>query len=136
MFGKKGYTAIILREENENYVKIGEKSFKNTDKTFSFEKRSFPILLNVAYYHKGNAFLFYTINEGKEEKPKQLSFKELKLNVSLEDLDALIEQNIVVKFLGYINKAFEKMEVSGTLLKYLVVLGFGILLGYVVGSSL
>lgn len=135
MFGKKGYVAIILRKENENYVKIGEKSFNNTDKTFSFEKKSFPVMLNVAYYHKGKAILFYDFGEGKENKPKQLSFQELKINVSLDDIDALIEQNIVVRFLGQINKAFEKMEMSGALLKYIVVLGFGILLGYVVGTS-
>ena len=134
MFGKN-YKAIFLRMENSKPIKIGEKSFQNTDKTVSFKNKTIPILLNIAYYDGKTAVCFYEWLEKKGEV-KQLSFQELTLKVDTDELDSLIDKNIVVGFLGKINKAFEKMEVSGTLLKYLVVLGFGALLGYVVGTSL
>lgn len=134
MFGKR-YKAVFLRMENNKPIKIGEKSFENTDKTVNFKNKTIPILLNIAYYDGKTAICFYEWLEEKG-KVKQLSFQELLLNINTDELDSLIDKNIVVGFLGKINKAFDKMEISGTALKYLVVLGFGALLGYVVGANL
>ena len=135
MFGigkNKNIKAIILRKVNDNYIKLGEKTVKNTDEHFFFEKHTFPIKLNVSFYDKGNAILFYDYDD---KEGKQLSFQSLKIPIPLTDLDNLVHHNIVVGFLSKINKAFEKMEMSGTILKYLVVLVCGGLGGYVIGSQ-
>lgn len=134
MFGKNknNIKAIILRKVNDNYIKLGEKNIKNTDEHFYFEKHTFPVKLNVSFYDKTNAVLFYDYDD---KEGKQLSFQSLKIPIPLTDLDNLVHHNIVVGFLSKINKAFEKMEMGGTILKYIVVLVCGALGGYVVGSQ-
>lgn len=125
----KKYYAVILRVINGTLYKIGEKKIKNTAKNVSFENRTYPIKsFNVAFVDKGKSYLFF------DYEGQVLDFNKTKIPISVDELDELIEKNIIVGFFSKINKAFEKMEISGVIFKYLLVAIAFSLIGYIIGN--
>lgn len=122
------YKAILLRKEAGTYIKIGDKSFKADSTTLEINKtKTIPIKLDIAFKIKNTGIIFIDM-----DTETQLSFKEFSSGVDAEDIDVIVTKKFLTSLLAKIRQGTEMVDKSHILM-YLLILGAGIAIGFMVG---
>lgn len=124
---KKKYYGIITVRENELQSFIGFKRIKPTQSSFSFKNKTFIIQIEFPTYIKGNK-VFYFYNYLDETL---LLFND-KINrniMNAEIIDKILAKSIISQLTSNLNQKW-KIEIPYILLS----LGFGGMIGYIIGS--
>ena len=131
------YMGILLRKENTMLIKIAEQQMKLTDKSIIFREAKdsgeFTFERLVILYRDGNInYMFFDM----ESKGAILSFNKIEYPIHVKDIDALVRHNIVVGFLALIKGAFDKQDIKGKLIGYIVVGIMGGAIGWIVNETM
>lgn len=124
---KKKYYAIITVRENELQSFIGFKRIKPTQTSFSFKNKSFPIQIEFPTYIKGNkVFYFYNY---LDETLLLFNDKTNRNIMNADIIDKILAKSIISQLTSNLNQKW-KIEIPYILLS----LGFGGMIGYIIGS--
>lgn len=129
------FEAIILRKINNGYTKIGQMKIKNTATSFRFKTGDKSVTfiikenIKVAYSDGKKSYLFYDFDSGI------LAFEKERFPLTIAELDDMISKNVLAGLFSKIKGSLEKTEISGTILKYIVVLGLGLTIGWILHEA-
>lgn len=124
---KKKYYGIITVRENELQSFIGFKRIKPTQTSFSFKNKTFIIQIEFPTYIKGNkVFYFYNY---LDETLLLFNDKTNRNIMNAEIIDKILAKSIISQLTSNLNQKW-KIEIPYILLS----LGFGGMIGYIIGS--
>lgn len=121
---------VFLKKDGDRYHKIGQKKFELTDKVVSFKEKSFTIVTATTYIDNNTSYIFVDW-----DKSEFVQFIKTEMGIDAEILDDFIVKKLIAQLVSRLKTGLDSPSKS-VLMTYIMCLGLGVAIGYIIAMSM